>query len=57
MKLYEGTAFVALIMGMGLAFFLNHADTPIWISLFTGIILGLVSYFTLIWLKQRGTHQ
>jgi len=47
MKLYASLAFLALIIGMGLAFFLNHADKPIWLSLLAGIGTGLALYFFL----------
>ena len=57
MSLYEGLASIALIIGMGLAFFLNHSDTPIWLSLLAGIGTGLAVYLLLASLKRRRINQ
>lgn len=53
MKLQEGPAFGALLMGMGLAFFLNRAGKPLWLSLLGGVGFGLAIYTSIVWLKRR----
>ena len=54
MKLQDGPAFGALLIGMGLAFFLNRAGKPLWFSLLMGIAIGLAIYGLTVWLKNRG---
>ncbi len=54
MKGQEGPAFGGLLIGMGLAFFLNRSGKPLWFSLLMGIAVGLAIYALSIWLKHRG---
>ena len=57
MKIQEGPAFGALLIGGGLAFFLNRAGKPIWFSLLVGASVGLADYILIVWLKSRGINQ
>ncbi len=54
MKLQEGPAFGALIIGCGLAYFLHHSGKPFGLSLLIGVVIAVADYFILVWLKNRG---
>lgn len=53
MKIQEGPAFGALIIGMGLAFLMNAKGFPLWQSIGAGVVIGLVDYFILSLFKSR----
>ena len=57
MKLQEGPAFGALIIGCGLTYFLARAGKPIWLSLLAGAAVAVADYVFLVWLKSRGINQ
>jgi len=52
MKIQEGPAFGALIIGMGFAFFINQKTSNIPLALGAGIAIGLLDYFFLIWIRR-----
>ena len=54
MKLQEGPAYGALIIGCGLAYFLHHSGKPLWFSLLIGVAIAVADYFVLVWLKNKG---
>ncbi len=53
MKLREGPAFGALIIGMGLAFLMNGKGFPLWQALGAGLIIGLADYFFIVLIQER----
>ena len=57
MKLHEGPAFGAAIIGCGLTYFLARSGKPIWLSLLAGAGLAVADYVFLVWLKSRGINQ
>ncbi|WP_154813699.1 hypothetical protein [Hellea balneolensis] len=52
MKLQEGPAFGALIIGMGITFFINQKTSNLTLALGAGIIIALADYFALIWIRR-----
>lgn len=54
MKIQEGPAFGALVIGAGFAYFLQRSGKPLGISLLVGIAIGLADYVLLAWMKNRG---
>ena len=57
MKLQEGPAFGALIIGCGLAYFLHHSGKPLGLSLMVGVGVAVADYVLIVWLKNRGIDQ
>ncbi len=53
MKLREGPAFGALIIGMGLAFLMNSKGFPLWQSIGAGTVIGAVDYFFIVFIQER----
>jgi len=53
MKIQEGPAFGALIIGFGLAYLLYHAGKPIWMAVGAGLIAALLDYVILVFLKSK----
>lgn len=49
MKIQEGPAFGALIIGMGLAFLINKQSDNLVAAITIGALVGLADYFLLIW--------
>jgi len=52
MKLQEGPAFGALIIGMGVDFFINQKTSNLALALGAGVAIGLADYFVLIWIRR-----
>jgi hypothetical protein len=52
MKLQEGPAFGALIIGMGFAFFINQKTSNIALALGAGVAIGVADYVFLIWIRR-----
>ena len=52
MKLQEGPAFGALIIGMGLAFLINKQTDNLALALGAGVVVGLADYFILVWFNN-----
>lgn len=52
MKLQEGPAFGALIIGMGLAFLVNKQTSNLALALGIGAAVGIADYFILIWFNN-----
>lgn len=57
MKLQEGPAFGAALIGCGLAYFLHRSGKPLALSLLAGVIVGVADYVLIVWLKSRGINQ
>lgn len=53
----DGPAVIALMIGMVLAFGLNHAGKPIWLSLLAGFGVGLGLYILLTRIKSKRKDQ
>ena len=57
MKVVDGPAIVALMLGMSLAFLVNHKTSQTGIALIAGVFLGLAAYFLLAgfmhWKKKQ----
>lgn len=53
MKLREGPAFGALIIGMGLAFLMNSNDFPLWQSIGAGLVIGIADYLFIVIMQER----
>ena len=54
MKLQEGPAFGALIIGGGVGYLLIRAGKPVWMGLAVGLAVGLADYAVLVFLKSKG---
>ena len=52
MKLQEGPAFGALIIGMGFAFFINQKTSNLPLALGAGVAIGVADYVFLIWIRR-----
>lgn len=52
MKIQEGPAFGALIIGMGFAFFINQKTSNIPLALGAGLAIGLLDYIFLLWIRR-----
>ncbi|WP_416877154.1 hypothetical protein [Litorimonas sp.] len=52
MKVQEGPAFGALIIGMGLAFLINRQSENLVAAIIIGVLVGLADYFLLIWIGK-----
>lgn len=57
MKLQEGPAFGAALIGCGLAYFLHRSGKPLALSLLVGVVIGVADYVLIVWLKSRGINQ
>jgi len=53
MKLREGPAFGALIIGMGLAFLMNSKGFPLWQSLGAATVLAVADYYFIVLIQER----
>ena len=54
MKLQEGPAFGALIIGGGVGYLLIRAGKPVWMGLAVGLAVGIADYAVLVFLKSKG---
>jgi len=54
MKLQEGPAFGAMIIGSGIGFLIVRAGHPIWMGLAAGLVIGVIDYAVLVFLKSKG---
>ena len=52
MKVQEGPAFGALIIGMGLAFLINRQSENLVAAIIIGALVALADYFLLIWIGK-----
>ena len=52
MKLQEGPAFGALIIGVGVAYLLHSQTKNILLAFGAGIAVALADYFFLIWIQS-----
>ncbi|CAM3657418.1 hypothetical protein LIHA111178_01915 [Litorimonas haliclonae] len=52
MRVQEGPAFGALIIGMGLAFLINKQSDNLVTAITIGAVVGLADYFLLIWIGK-----
>lgn len=52
MKIQEGPAFGALIIGMGLAFLINKQSGNLVAAITIGAFVGVADYFLLIWIGK-----
>ena len=57
MKLQEGPAFGAVLIGCGLAYFLFRSGKPLVLSLLGGVVAAVADYVLIVWLKNRGINQ
>ena len=57
MKLQEGPAFGAVLIGCGLAYFLFRSGKPLVLSLLGGVVAAVADYALIVWLKNRGISQ
>lgn len=49
MKLQEGPAFGALVIGFGFAYFMYEAQKNIFFSVLLGLVVSVADYFFLVW--------
>jgi len=54
MKLQEGPAFGALLIGTGVGFLMARAGKPVWMSVAAGLVVGVGDYAVLVFLKSKG---
>ena len=52
MKLQEGPAFGALVIGFGFAYFMYQAQKNIFFSILLGVVIAIADYFFLAWLQK-----
>jgi len=52
MRVQEGPAFGALIIGMGLAFLINKQSDNLLAAISIGAAVGFVDYFLLVWISK-----
>lgn len=52
MRIQEGPAFGALIIGMGLAFLINKQSGNMVAAITIGALVGIADYFLLIWIGK-----
>ena len=51
MKLQEGPAFGALVIGFGFAYFMYEAQKNVFFSLLLGLVIAVADYFFLVWVS------
>ncbi len=54
MKIQEGPALGALIIGVGIGYFMIHSGKPIWMGMMAGLTVGVLDYAVLAFLKSKG---
>ncbi|MEP1231272.1 MAG: hypothetical protein ABJG88_11400 [Litorimonas sp.] len=53
MKIQEGPAFGAFIIGFGLGYLMLHAGKPLWMAMGAGTLAAVVDYVVLVFLKSK----
>jgi len=54
MKIQEGPAFGAAIIGCGIGYLLIRSGQPIWLGVLAGFVISALDYALLVFLKSKG---